>query len=106
MTNDAYRQLMKHAHRLAMDGHGELAQMLRDAITDARRYSDTLKEIGAHRALIAACNRLDGESEEYEFDDGMGRGDLLLYWDEWNRTLEASRFIANRALAKERGEGK
>lgn len=25
MTDDAYRQLMKHAHRLAMDGHGELA---------------------------------------------------------------------------------
>lgn len=22
MTDDAYRQLMKHAHRLAMDGHG------------------------------------------------------------------------------------
>ena len=39
MTNDAYRQLMKHAHRLAMDGHCELAQMLRDAIKDARRYS-------------------------------------------------------------------
>src|SRR5574343_1821052 len=39
MTDDAYRQLMKHAHRLAMDGHGELAQFLRDAMTDAQRYS-------------------------------------------------------------------
>lgn len=39
MTDDAYRQLMKHAHRLAMDGHGELAQLLRDAMTDAQRYS-------------------------------------------------------------------
>jgi hypothetical protein len=29
---------MKHAGRLAMDGHGELAQFLRDAITDAARY--------------------------------------------------------------------
>ena len=32
ISEDAYRQLMKHAHRLAMDGHGELAQYLRDAI--------------------------------------------------------------------------
>ncbi|WP_273704137.1 hypothetical protein [Candidatus Accumulibacter vicinus] len=39
VTDDAYRQLMKHAHRLAMDGHGELAQFLRDAMTDAQRYS-------------------------------------------------------------------
>src|SRR5574343_756875 len=39
MTDAAYRQLMKHAHRLAMDGHGELAQFLRDAMTDAQRYS-------------------------------------------------------------------
>jgi hypothetical protein len=39
MTDDAYRQLMKHAHRLAMDGHGELAQFMRDAITDAQRYA-------------------------------------------------------------------
>ena len=38
MTDDAFRQLMKHAHRLAMDGHGELAQMLRDTLMDARRY--------------------------------------------------------------------
>lgn len=39
MTDDAYRQLMKHAHRLAMDGHGELAQFLRDAMIDAQRYA-------------------------------------------------------------------
>jgi hypothetical protein len=32
ISEDAYRQLMKHAHRLAMDGHSELAQHLRDAI--------------------------------------------------------------------------
>lgn len=32
LTDGAYRQLMKHAHRLANDGHGELAQYLRDAI--------------------------------------------------------------------------
>jgi hypothetical protein len=35
MIDAAYQQLMKHAHRLAMDGHGELAQYLRDAIEEA-----------------------------------------------------------------------
>ena len=39
MTDDAYIQLMKCAHLLAMDGHGELAQFLRDAMTDAQRYA-------------------------------------------------------------------
>lgn len=38
MTDDAYRQLMKHAARLAMTDHGELAQHLRDAIDNSRRY--------------------------------------------------------------------
>lgn len=38
MTDDTYRQLMKHAHRLATDGHEELAQFLRDAMADAERY--------------------------------------------------------------------
>jgi hypothetical protein len=32
LTDDGYRQLMKHAKRLAQEGHGELAQHLRDAI--------------------------------------------------------------------------
>jgi hypothetical protein len=35
---DAYRQLMKHAQRLAQSGHGELAQFLRDTLEDAARY--------------------------------------------------------------------
>lgn len=34
-----YARLMKLAHDLAMDGHGELAQFLRDAMTDAQRYA-------------------------------------------------------------------
>lgn len=39
MTDDACRQLMKHAARLAMTGHGELAQYLRDAIDNSARYA-------------------------------------------------------------------
>jgi hypothetical protein len=81
---------MKHAHRLAMDDHGELAQMLRDAITDARRYGDTLKEVDAHRALIAACNRLDSErlQDEYAHGNVMGRIAIALFGDQNNRTDE------------------
>lgn len=39
MTDDAHRQLIKHAARLAMTDRGELAQLLRDAIDGAQRYS-------------------------------------------------------------------
>ena len=42
MTDDGYRQLMKHAKRLAQEGHGELAQHLRDAI-DLRAEVEALK---------------------------------------------------------------
>lgn len=38
MNDDEARQLMKLARRLAMDGHGELAQFLRDCTDDARRF--------------------------------------------------------------------
>ena len=31
LTDNGYQQLIKHARRLAQDGHGELAQHLRDA---------------------------------------------------------------------------
>lgn len=42
MTDDGYRQLMKHAKRLAQEGHGELAQHLRDAI-DLRAKVEALR---------------------------------------------------------------
>jgi hypothetical protein len=90
MDQHAYRALMQHAHRVAMDGHGELAQQLRDAITAARQHDLARKEIGAHRALVAACNRLSAEAEEYEFEDGLGRGAQQGYWDAFEDALEAS----------------
>lgn len=40
LTDNGYQQLMKHACRLAQDGHGELAQHLRDAI-DLRARIDS-----------------------------------------------------------------
>lgn len=44
LTDDGYRQLMKHAKRLAQEGHGELAQHLRDAI-DLRAEVEALRGI-------------------------------------------------------------
>ena len=38
MRDDETWQLMKLARRLAKDGHGELAQFLRESIDDARRF--------------------------------------------------------------------
>jgi len=39
--------------------------------------------------LIAACERLSSEAEEYDFPDGMGRGAPQDYWDEFEEALEA-----------------
>ena len=60
MTDDGYRQLMKHAKRLAQEGHGELAQHLRDAIdlraeVEALR-ADALKQVDC-RQCKHATNR-------------------------------------------------
>ena len=62
LTDDGYRQLMKHAKRLAQEGHGELAQHLRDAI-------DLRAEV---EALRADSERLTGER-----DVAIG---MLAYW--------------------------
>ena len=43
---------------------------------------------GPFRLLVAACNRLQAEAEEYQFDDGMGRGAALDYWYEFDQALE------------------
>ena len=56
MTDDAYRQLMKHAHRLAMDGHGELAQFLRDAVNEATRHRRCPKCGGADVSAATVCH--------------------------------------------------
>ena len=47
LTDDGYRQLMKHAQRLAQSGHGELAQHLRDAI-DLRAGVEALRAGCSH----------------------------------------------------------
>lgn len=48
---------------------------------------------GPFRLLVAACNRLQAEAEEYQFDDGMGRGAMQSYWDEFEDALEKARDV-------------
>ena len=44
--------------------------------------------LGKASLLVAACNRLSGEAEEFDFDDGLGRGAPQAYWDEFEDALE------------------
>lgn len=48
------------------------------------------KQGEAFRRLVDACKLLASEAEEYEFDDGMGRGALLDYWYEFDLQLDAA----------------
>lgn len=45
------------------------------------------------RLLVAACNRLSAEAEEFDFEDGMGRGALQSYWDEFELALERAQEV-------------
>lgn len=44
--------------------------------------------LGKASLLVAACNRLSAEAEEFDFDDGLGRGAQQAYWDEFESALE------------------
>ena len=44
--------------------------------------------LGAFRLLVAACNRLDAESEEYDLPDGWGCGAQMEFWSEFRTALE------------------
>lgn|SRR5574343_616982 len=52
---------------------------------------------GPFRLLVAACNRLQAEADEYQFDDGIGQGAALEYWYEFDHALKR----ANEALKDE-----
>ena len=64
LTDDGYRQLMKHAKRLAQEGHGELAQHLRDAI-DLRAEVEALRADAERWRYI---NKRNGEWRRFEAD--------------------------------------
>lgn len=44
--------------------------------------------LGKASLLVAACNRLSAEAEEFDFDDGLGRGAQQAFWDEFESALE------------------
>lgn len=47
-------------------------------------------EVGeAFDRLERACYELDHHAEEYDFDDGSGRGASQSFWDDLTRALEA-----------------
>ena len=68
MIDAAHQQLMKHARRLAMGGHGELAQYLRDAIEEARAPQGDCGETCKRAMLCYACSKELG---------ALTRGDIL-----------------------------
>lgn len=57
--------------------------------------------MGRLRVLVAACNRLAAEAEEYHTDDGAGRWAHLDYWHEFDGALEDAQI----ALAQEDSRG-
>lgn len=80
------------------DTHARWRQDLADQLDEVERHRDAIavalnKLEGPFRLLIAACNRLSAETEEYDFDDGMGRGALQDYWDEFEDALEKAREV-------------
>ena len=73
------------------DGKGTEA-----AQSPAEKEGDAIAELNHQQwlalsqcaALVSACHRLSAESEEYDFDDGLGRGAQQAYWDEFDSALE------------------
>lgn len=47
--------------------------------------------VGKLRLLVAACNRIEEEAEEFEGPDGLGMGIAMDYWHEFAEALTAAR---------------
>ena len=76
---------------------------LRAEVEALRAERDALaKQDEAFRHLVDACKLLASEAEEYEFDDGMGRGALLDYWYEFDRKIDAA---IDAQIEKEKANG-
>ena len=73
-----------------------LRSMPAEPVANQQQEIDTITELnhaqwlalGKASLLVAACNRLSGEAEEFDFDDGLGRGAPQAYWDEFEDALE------------------
>jgi hypothetical protein len=82
---DAYKRVSEVCKEIEINGIG----MAIPAVYHINATSDAARKMeGPFRLLVAACNRLQAEAEEYQFDDGMGRGAALDYWYEFDVALE------------------
>lgn len=70
-----------------------------DAITELNHAQ--FLELEYLRPIGVAAEQLFAESEEYEFDDGLGKGALQEYWDELSATLENMTDAQKTILARE-----
>lgn len=77
--------------RAAVQHEADCVEAAKAEIDRLTRERDALaKQAGPFRQLVDACKLLSSEAEEYEFDDGMGRGAMLDYWHEFDRKLDAA----------------
>jgi len=74
-----------------------------DAITD--RNQTQFLELEYLRNVRAAAERLYGESEEYDFDDGLGRGAAQQYWDALGTALDTMTDAQRAAIDAARAGG-
>jgi hypothetical protein len=98
---DRLRAAVQHEADCVEAAKAEIERLTRER-DEARAERDALAKQGeAFRHLVDACKLLASEAEEYEFDDGMGRGAMLDYWHEFDRKLDAA---INAQLETERPE--
>ena len=75
MIDAAYQQLLKHAHRLAMDGHEELAKYLRDAIDQATAHCMKCGQRDVSLSMTCHNSRCREYARERTFYEGWTRNE-------------------------------
>lgn len=88
---DFERELIKHAAHFneemeKADTRESLARQECDAIADLNHTQ--FLELEYLRPIVKAAETLLYESEEYDFDDGLGKGAAQSHWDDLASTLE------------------
>lgn len=80
LTDNGYQQLMKHACRLAQDGHGELAQHLRDAI-DLRARIDAAPAVPQQAEPVGyfVNDESDDQWHQVDYEQRNGADTYPLY---------------------------
>lgn len=91
---DAYKRVSDVCREIEINGIG----MAIPAVYHINKTPSGIE--GPFRNLVAACNRLLAEAEEYQFDYGMRQGAALEYWHEFDKALEQ----ATEALGQEEVE--